>query len=146
MKKTVFTLIAVLVLSTTTSYAQRYGGRRDTRVNSGMQHNNANGNHDNEMHKGNNMHNPGLVNKSNVNHHAPAPVHHAAPAHPTPVHPAPMHHPTPIVHYPAPVHHHAPVIVEPAPHPVHVVHSSITPAGLVAGAVIGTVIGALLCQ
>ena len=140
MKKTVFTIIAVLVLSSTTSFAQRYGGRRDTQVNSSVKQSKPTGNKGNDLHKGNNVHiqkpvhvmQPIHGKEPHIVHHAPAPVVH--------------HTPAPIVHHVPVIPHPAPVIVEPAPRPPHVVHTTVSPAGFVVGAVVGTVIGALLCN
>ena len=143
MKKSVFTLIAVLVLSTSTSFAQRYGGSRQDGGNS-MQNvmSGRNGNRGG-MNAGHHETRPaGVVRYTECR---PAPiVHHVAPA-PVPVvryhhHPVPPVH---VVHRPAPVYVE-PVYVAPAPPPV-VVHNS-TAAGIVAGAVTVTALAALLCH
>ncbi len=157
--KTLMTMIAVLVLSTTTSYAQRYGGRTNgnrvetnrnegRRMSDGIRQGNSGrgytiGDNRGCMHVGGNHHSAPAVHHSPapVVHHSPAPVVHHRPA--PVVHHRPYHYsrPVPVVH-----HHPAPVYVEPVyvePVPVH--HSG-TAAGLVAGAVVGTVIGALLCN
>ena len=136
MKKSVLAIIAVLVLSTNATYAQRYGGAR---TQSGRIEN-THGRTHNEIRAGNRApHNNVAVYPEHRNH-APAPVMHRSPA-PVRV----VHHPVRpvVVHRPAPVYV-GPAYVAPAP-PVHVVHSS-TAAGIVAGAVVGTVIGALLCN
>lgn len=145
MKKTVFTIIAVLVLSSTTSFAQRYGGRMDTQVNSSVKQSKPTGNKRNDMHKGNNVHIQKLMQpihgkEPHTVHNTPAPVVYHAPA------PVVHHTPAPIVHHVPVIPHPAPVIVEPAPRPPHVVHTTVSPAGFVVGAVVGTVIGALLCN
>ena len=138
--KTLMTMIAVLVLSTTTSYAQRYGGRTNgNRVETSR-------NDNRKMNSGNVQHRDATPNRGysigGRDHHSAPVVHH----NPAPV----VHHrPAPVIHHrPAPVvyHHTAPVYVEPVyvePVPVH--HSGVA-AGVVAGAVVGTVIGALLCN
>ena len=145
--KTLMTMIAVLVLSTTTTYAQRYGGRTNgnrvetsrnasREMNGGMHQGNGGhgysiGDNKGSAHIGGNHHSAPAV------HHSPAPVVHHSPA------PAVHHRPAPVVyhHRPAPVVYAEPVYVETVP-----VHHSGTAAGIVAGAVVGTVIGALLCN
>ena len=144
MKKSVFTLIAVLVLSTSTSFAQRYGGSRQNGGNT-MQNvmSSRSGNRSNMNAARHDSRTGGVVRYVESR---PVPVvHHVAPA-PVPVVRYHHHHPVPpvhVVHRPAPVYVE-PVYVAPAPPPV-VIHNS-TAAGIVAGAVTVTALAALLCH
>lgn len=151
--KTLMTMIAVLVLSTTTSYAQRYGGR--TNGNRVETNRNASREMNGGVHQGNNgrgysigdnrggAHVGGNHHSAPVVHHSPAPVVHHRPAPVVHHRPAPVvyHHRPVVYHHPAPAVYAEPVYVEPVP-----VHHSGVAAGVVAGVVVGTVIGALLCN
>lgn len=144
--KTLMTMIAVLVLSTTTSYAQRYGGRTDnsrvgTSRNEGRRMNDVDVRHHGSA--------PSHGYSIGGGYHRPAPVVHHRPA------PVVHHRPAPVVYHrpyyysrPVPVVYHrpAPVYVEPVYVETVPVHHSGVAAGVVAGAVVGTVIGALLCN
>lgn len=141
MKKSVFTLLALMLLSTSTGFAQRHGGRVAMNGNGqrmerpyggrgddmyGVARNGGRpmqGHHPHDMRGG---HPGGYV----VNH-PPRVVEHVVYSAPVPPPPAPVLPP------PSP----RPAPLPPPPPPVHHV-----PAGVVAGAVIGTVIGALICH
>ncbi len=147
MKESVFTIIAVLVLGTTTMQAQRYGGNRQNR---GFRVENAQysrgghhmGSHGSVYYQGGGCY--GAPRREVIVERQ---------CRPCPLPPAPVrvvHHPVRpvhVIHRPAPVYVE-PVCVEPvyvAPAPRPVVHHS-SAVGIVAGAVVGTAIAALLCN
>ena len=140
MKKSVFTWIAVLMLGSTTSMAQRHvgngemarGGSHQVAQNVGSRR----GGYQDDMYaapRGGYVrgHRDGVRNERRViENHGPRVIHHAPRmvVHPAPVPPPPPCAPVPPP--PPPVRHH---------HTVHV-----SPEGVVVGAIVGTVIGALL--
>lgn len=143
MKKSVFTLIAVLVLGTTTMNAQRYGGGRHD--NGSRVENMQRGRGGREAVRGTTRYGGGgyiatprreVIVERGYGRPCPPPppvrvVHH-------PVRPVHVVH-----HRPAPVYVE-PVCVAPCPPPV-VVHNS-TAAGIVAGAITVTALAALLAH
>ena len=134
MKKMLLSLIAITLLSTGTTFAQRRSGNRENvRIESGSHR----GGHRGSCAPVGAQAHHGTV--THVVHHGPA-VHHA-----------------PIVHHPMPVHHrhhvyHERVVVAPAaysypcpppppPAPVVVVEPSPTTAAISIGALAGAIIG-----
>ncbi len=149
MKTTVFTLLTAFVLSTTTVIAQPRTGRSQYQNNSGRQAYTERG----INHRGNVARDDMYGVAPRQNHyygHRPAQPHHAG-GYRDPYRGGRsvvvVNHPPRVVEhvvYGAPVPPPPPVPVPapcppPPPHHVHV-----SPAGVIAGAVIGTVIGAIL--
>lgn len=143
MKKMLLSLIAITMLSTGTTFAQRRSGNRENvRIESrsprgGQSYNNTPARDINRGHRGPATH---------VVHHGPA-VHHAPVVH----HPIPFHH-RPFHHRPHPHHiYHERVIVAPAPvaypcpppppAPVVVVEPAPAPVAITIGALAGAIIG-----
>ena len=143
MKKMLLSLIAITMLSTGTTFAQRRSGTRnfDQRTETYSNHRNQNqyNTPSKDSYRGNGGHGGATV------HHGP--VHHS-PVHYGPVHHGPMHHrPMPVYHErvvvvePAPVAYSYPCPPPPPPAPVVVVEPTPTTAAISIGALAGILIG-----
>ena len=136
MKKMLLSLIAITMLSTGNTFAQRRSGHRDNVRTESYSSRGNSSHHDNYARDINRGHNGGVVRHEVIHHevihHQPArPVYHR----PHVYHRPPVHHV--VYHNPCPPPPPAPVVVvEPAPAPVAI------SIGALAGAIIGGTIAA----